>query len=67
MARKHDTVRFTVDLDREDVSWFREHYPKASMTGILETLFRTYRQVSEKTAKDYIELTAAKISEEMLR
>lgn len=64
---KHNTVRYTVDLDRDDVLWFKEHYPKASMTGILETLFSTFRQVNEKTAKEYIERAAEKLSAEIRR
>lgn len=47
--------------------WFREHYPNASMQGIIDSLFSTFRQVSEKTAKDYIEIAAAKVSEELRR
>ena len=67
LMSKHNTIRFTVDLNREDVNWFRAQYPKASMQGILETLFSTFRQVNETTAKDYIENAAQKLSEEMRR
>lgn len=64
---KPNTVRYTVDLDRDDVLWFKEQYPKASMTGILESLFSTFREVNEKTAREYIERAAEIITVEMRR
>ena len=59
-----EIVRRYVELDKEDVRWFEEHYPRGAITGILQILLSKFREVSAHTPAYYAEIAAKALAEE---
>lgn len=58
--------RLPVELDSDDVEWFRQQYPNGSLSGTLSMLLHSFREVNTFTPKDYA-MKAAELLTERLK
>jgi len=63
MAR--ETLERKVVLDKDNVDWFTEQYPRASLSGILDMLLENFRKVSEFTPAHYADVAAKMLAEKV--
>jgi len=62
---QHDVIRKKIELNKDDVDWFEEQYPKASLGGILSMLLTKFREHNTHTPNDYAAMAAQALSEEV--
>lgn len=58
-------VQRNVQLNEDDIKWFENTYPKASLSAILGLLLEKYRQVAIITPSDYANIAAKTLHEEL--
>ena len=51
--------------NEEDVQWFEEHYPKASLSWLCSVLLEKFRLVHTMTPSDYAEIAARELKDEL--
>lgn len=64
MTAQRRLIEKYVQLDEDDVAWFNEHFPKASIAGTLALLFSKFREHSTFTPQHYATLAAKSLVEE---
>lgn len=67
MAAQRRTLIKEVTLDEDDVAWFNEHFPKASVNGICSMLFKKFREVTQHTPQYYADLAAREMNNDLAR
>lgn len=63
MAR--DTVRKSLDLSKDNVEWYYEMHPNGSLSGILDQLLQSYREVVDVSPKDYAKIAAEHLADQL--
>lgn len=63
MAR--DVIRKGIELNKDDVDWFNEQYPKGSLSATLSMLLEKFRAVNSYTPSDYADMAAKALTEEL--
>ena len=63
MAR--DIIRKGIELNKDDVDWFNQQYPKGSLSGVLSMLLEKFREANTHTPSDYASIAAKALSEEL--
>lgn len=58
-------VQRNIQINEDDVRWFEQTYPRASLSGILGLLLEKYRSVNTYTPEYYAELAAKELKEEL--
>ncbi len=58
-------VRKTIDLDADNVEWFRTHYKGTSLTWLLNELMGAFRLVNDRKPQEYIDLAAKHLQAEL--
>lgn len=66
MTEEKKQSRLPVDLDPDDVAWFKQQYPNGSLSGTLSMLLSAFREVNQFTPKDYA-LKAAELLTERVK
>ncbi len=57
-------VQRNVKLSKDDISWFDEHYPHSSLSGVLGLLLSRFRMLHQVTPADIIQQAATDVKEE---
>jgi len=60
-----DTVRKSLDLNKENVDWYYEMFPGGSLSGILDQLLQSYREVVDVSPKDYAKIAAEQLADQL--
>lgn len=63
MAR--DVIRKGIELNKDDVDWFEEQYPKGSLSATISMLFEKFRQSNTHTPSDYADMAVRALNEEL--
>lgn len=50
---KLNTLKRYVDIDKDDVLWFEETYPKGSFNWLFNMLLKEFRRAHSATPQDY--------------
>lgn len=58
-------IQRSIQLNEDDVRWFENTYPKASLAAILGLLLEKYRKVATMTPAMYAEIAAQELKEEI--
>jgi hypothetical protein len=60
-----EVVRKGIELNKDDVEWFNEQYPKGSLSAVLSMLFSKFRDANTHTPSDYAKIAATALTEEL--
>ena len=58
-------IQRNIQISEEDVRWFENTHPKASLSGLLGMLLAKFREVSVTTPSDYVSIAATKLKEDL--
>lgn len=58
-------IQRNIQLHDEDVRWFENTYPRASLSNILGLLLEKFRSVHTITPAEYAEIAAKELKEDL--
>lgn len=61
-SHKHE---LKIIVNKDDVEWFRDHYPNNSFSWLFTLLLEKFREVSTLTPADYAKLGAEEVRKGM--
>jgi hypothetical protein len=60
-----NTLRRYVDIDKDDVEWFNQTYPKGSFNWLFNMLLKEFRRAHTITPQDYALIGAREIMKQV--
>jgi hypothetical protein len=60
-----EVIRKGIELNKDDVDWFNEQYPKGSLSAVLSMLLTKFREVNTHTPSDYARIAAEALTEDL--